>query len=169
MRRLMVCASIVIAGLCAVTFLVTNSVQASPDKTVVLYCTDVGESLWSRSTVGNHLLIAPEPASGDMLLNGVHTEVIDLSTHKGFVDQGDPMHPVDNNSIGPLTATIAPTAIRLNNSLPATYPQEATYVNITIDRRTGLYFETRQIFDRNKQVVSTDQSMKLCGTNKTLF
>ena len=84
----MICASIGLV-LCTLAFLLTSSIHASSDNVLVLYCTDVGSSVWSRSTVGNHHLIAPEPASGNMLLNGVHTEVINLSTKKGFIDQAD--------------------------------------------------------------------------------
>jgi hypothetical protein len=168
MRRSMVCASLAIASLVVSMFWLTSSTGAGSDKTLVLYCTDVASSTWLRTTVGNHVLIAPEPASGNTLLNGVRTEVIDLTMKRAFIDQADPNNPIDDKTFGAFNATVTDVAIHINNTVPSD-PKGATYVNINIDRRTGLYFQTNELFDETKKVASTFQFIRVCGTNKQKF
>ncbi len=145
----------------------SNTENTQPDRILTLYCADIGSSNWTPMSPEHHPQFAPEPVNDTDSFGG-HTVVIDLSRGKAFLDQPDPSHPVDDSSIGPLTANATKQAIRIANAVQGKSVR-MTSVSVNIDRRTGIYVQTSRLFNESGDVATTVQYVRMCGTDHMKF
>ena len=167
MPRLFQGICLLIAVLSSLSSVSSNAQNAQPDRILTLYCADIGSANWTPMSPEHHHLFAPEPVKGTASLDG-HTVVIDLSRGKAFLDQADPSHPVDDSSIGPLTANATNQAIRIANVVQGKSVRMIS-VNVNIDRRTGIYVQTNRLLNESGHVATTVQYLRMCGTDQMKF
>jgi hypothetical protein len=141
-------------------------IAQSQDK-LTLYCTDISQSTWVASEIGNHTLIVPSDQPYFIHMN--------FNTKKAFIaSPGDPKKPEapNNPALGDVVVSKKElTQIKVSNalSLEKTHADAVTRLTITIDRRTGILVERAETLLSDNSVTGGTETVRICGTSQPKF